>query len=97
MVLFGRLDDPLQLFGSLGPYERPRIFVVVSDIVQEEFLELAFGSMNTLGECLLTQDAEKAFHHIDPRSVGRRVMEMHPGMPFQPVSCRLVLVDVEIV
>jgi len=59
LILFCRLDDALQLFGSLGPYERPGIFVVASDIVREEFLELTFGSMDALGKCLLTHDAEK--------------------------------------
>ena len=34
---------------------------------------------------------------FNPGSVGGRVMEVHSGMPLQPVPCCFVLVDVEIV
>jgi hypothetical protein len=38
LVLLGRLDNALKLFLPFGPYERPGIFVVAGNGVQQEFL-----------------------------------------------------------
>ena len=49
LVLLGRLDDALELLGSLGPDKGSAVLVIVANVVQEEILELAPGLMNTLG------------------------------------------------
>src|SRR5207248_2992800 len=97
LLLFRRLDDALQLLRSLGPYKGLGILVVAGNEVQQEFLQFSLRGMNTLRQALLAQDAEKNFHQVDPRSVGRGVVEMRAGMPLQPAPRCFVLVDVEIV
>jgi len=62
LILFRRVDDALKLFRSLGPYERSGVFVVAGNEVQQEFLPLAFGGVNTLRQALPAQDAEETFH-----------------------------------
>ena len=96
ILLLRCLDDALELLRAFGPDERSRMLVVAGDVVQQEFFQ-SLGVVHTLSQGLLAQDTEEAFHHVDPGSMGRSVMEVHAGMPLQPVPHRLVLVNVEIV
>ena len=97
LILLRCLDDSLELLRAFGPDKRSRMLVVVGDVVQQEFFQLSLGGVHALRQGLLAQDTEEAFHQVDPGSMARSVMEVHPGVPLQPVPRRLVLVDVEIV
>ena len=97
LIFLGRFDNALKLLRALGPDERPGVLVVLSNVVQQEFLQLPFRVVHTLRQALLAQDAEETFHHVDPGSMGRRVMEVCLGMPLQPAPRCFILVEVEIV
>jgi len=62
LIFFGRLNDALQLLWSFGPYEGRGVLVVVCDVFQQEFLQVAFRGMHALRQALLAKDTEEAFH-----------------------------------
>lgn len=82
---------------SPGPGERCAGLVVVLDELQQELLEFALGAVDALRQALPTENTAKAFHQVDPGSVGGRVIKMHSGMAPEPSASRLVFVDVPIV
>jgi hypothetical protein len=70
LIFLGRLDDALEFLRSLGPHKGLGVLVVLGDVVQQEFLELAFRSVHALRQALFAQDAEKAFDQVDPGGMG---------------------------
>ena len=97
MIFLGRFDNALQFLRAFGPDERPGVLVVVSNVAQQEFFQLAFRFVHTLRQALLAQDAEETFHHVDPGSMGGSVVEVYAGIALQPALRGRVFVDIEVV
>ena len=60
LIRVGRRDDPLELLGSFGPDERPRVLIVGRQIVQQKRAERALGRVDAVREPLFPEDARKS-------------------------------------
>ena len=70
---------------------------MVGNELHQKFLELPFGAMNTVRQSRLAQNAEEAFHHVDPGGMGRRMVKVHARISPQPSPGGLILVNVQVV
>src|ERR1019366_9195692 len=86
-----------EMFGTLGPGEWRGVLAVCFQVAHQKLLQLLFGTVHALLQRLPGENAEKAFHHIHPGSVGGSVMEMHSRMTQEPLFGGFVLVDIEVV
>ncbi len=66
LIIFGSLDDPLQVFRAFGPSEWMAGLVVAGEEAVEEFLEILFGMLDAMRQTLLAEDAEEAFDEVHP-------------------------------
>ena len=97
MVLLRGFDDALEVFRPFGPGERGRILAVFLQISNQKILQVFLGTLDALGKRLPCQNAEETLDHIHPRGVRCGVVEMHTGMPQEPLLGRFVFMNVEIV
>jgi len=68
----------------LLPFERCGFFVVDLHKIVDGFTELLGRGKTGASNGLSTEDAEPAFHLIEPRRIGWDEMETHPGVALQP-------------
>lgn len=69
LILPGGFDDSLEMFGALGPGERGGVLTVLLEVSNQKLLQLLFGTVHAVRQCLPGENAEKAFDHLHPGSV----------------------------
>ena len=97
MVFLGGFDDALEVFRPSGPGEGRWVLAVFVQISNKEILQVFFGTLDALGKCLPSENAEEALDHVHPRGVRSSVVEMHAWMTQEPLFGRFVFMNVEIV
>src|SRR3972149_7887890 len=75
-------DPPLWI--SVGPEEGLGLGVVPLDVRQELPLEIERRGEDPTSDATPLELTEPQLHLIEPRTVRRRVVEVHPRMPRQP-------------
>jgi hypothetical protein len=71
--------------------------VVLLDCAENRSLELIDAAEHSTGDLLLSQMAEEAFDHVEPRGAGRGEMKMKSRMPSNPAQNDGVLVGAVVV
>jgi hypothetical protein len=88
MPIIQFLAGPLDLFQDVGrlsrPNERLRISVVVVDIVADRGDQFLHVMKDAAADSLVGEVAKEAFHHVQPRTTGRREVHVEPAVPIQP-------------
>jgi hypothetical protein len=54
----------LEVLWSLGPGERRRILAVLFQVSKQKVLQVLLGTLHALRQCLLGENAEKAFDQM---------------------------------
>src|ERR1035438_3459608 len=96
LILPGGFDDALEMFGALGPGERGGVLTVLLEVSNQKLLQFLFGTVHALRQCLPGENAEKAFDHVHPGSVGGGIVKVHSGRSEEPLFGGFVLMDVEV-
>src|SRR5438552_17590341 len=82
-------DDLLDEVGRLlRPHERCWMVIPRVDIAMNVSDERPYGVERSATDGFPWQDAEPDFHQVEPRGTGRREMELHPWVRFEPCSDR---------
>jgi hypothetical protein len=72
------------LVRGLDPFERRAAVVMRVHVGEDGSAQLRNARVRSAFERLLGEEAEEAFHQVEPRRVGRREMKVDPGMAHQP-------------
>lgn len=70
--------------GGLGPSEAAGLLIVVSDVVGDRLFQLGHAAKQAAAESLIREISEPAFDEIEPRTAGRREVQMEPRVLGQP-------------
>ena len=88
MTFIQRAASSLDLLQDIGGAGRPDegfgIFVVTVDVIadrHDEFFEIA---KYTAPQSVLSEVAEEAFHHVEPRCTGRSEVHVEPWVALEP-------------
>ena len=77
--------DLFEDIGSLGgPDERLRAPVVLVDVLSDSHDQFFRIMKDTAPQAILCQVSEEAFHHIQPRTAGRREVDVESRMTSEP-------------
>ena len=90
-------DAGEDVIGSLDPYERLRIGVVSSEIQADGVLQCTRAAVAAAPDLLLGECPKPTFDLVDPGGVGRREVQVEPGMAQQPTLDKRRLVRAVIV
>ena len=82
---------------GFDPTERFRVGVGKGDVVHDRSLQSLGGSVNTAADLLLGQQSEEPFNLVDPRSRGRREVDVPPWSPGKPITDQACLVGSRVV
>src|SRR3989442_5531972 len=72
------------LIGRLRPHERLCVPVRESDVMTDRLFEFTGAAMDTPAQLFVSQGREPALHEIDTRRTGRRGVQVHAVMPYDP-------------
>ena len=84
LVFLGGFYDALRFLRAFGPHGGDSR--CCGNVARQELLKFSFGVVHALRQVLLAKDAEETFHHLDPGSMGWRVVKVHLRMALQPES-----------
>ncbi len=79
-------DAGKDLVGSLDPREGLGIGVVGSEVETQGIFELACAAVRPTPEVALCEGGEPTLDLVDPGAIGRRVVDLEPGMAKQPIT-----------